>query len=231
MATAASQPYIARLGFQDPDRRSDRHGLACEYLLERLIELEIAARVPRGPQDCLFWDSQAGTSTTVRYDVPDQDSQQALAQCLSIVQRDPRINVPIKDSRFVVGFADVLMPSWQFEVRGSRSLHRPSPFWDSERSVMVRPEPVETINHSINAFDGTLVLGEVKIKVEPAEIVLQQINYYRSHLAAPVTYVLTDYDPAPLKRLTEGTNIKVFRLGDRFEQWIAQRELPSVEEL
>lgn len=162
MATSASQPYIAKLGFQDKDRGTDRHGLACEYLFERLLEMEINPAW----REC-----------------PNTGAKYKAGLC---------INQPIKSgSRYVVGFADVLM-------------------WS----------------------DAGQVLGEVKITKEPAETVLQQVNFYQAHLHHVNTvYILTDYDCSDLQRIVEGTHIKVYRLGRRFEQWLASRVQLTTEEL
>lgn len=167
MATSASQTYIARLGFQDRDRSNERHGLACEYLFERMLELEASrlSHIERpNPGNC--------------------------------------INVPIKSKSYVNGFADVLISY-----------------------------PAYSYRHQNGANDAYL-LGEVKITKEPAENVLQQINFYLSYIRNVETvYIVTDYDPGDLKRLCAGTKIKVYRLGQVFEQWLANRTTPATEEL
>lgn len=177
VATNASQTYIARLGFQDPDRRQDRHGLACEYLYERIIELEI----------------RPVAANTENFDIQELASEALLrfkpAEC---------INVPIKSqsykSSYINGFADVLLGH-------THGYHRQ-------------------------------FLGEVKITKEPAEQVLQQINFYLEYIEhVECVYIVTDYDPGDLKRLCVGTKIKVYRLGQVFEQWLANRTTPETEEL
>lgn len=95
----------------------------------------------------------------------------------------------------------------------------------------------------VNGFADVLIadpytgrfLGEVKISKEPAEQVLQQINFYLSYLErreeVQSVYVVTDYEPGDLKRLCLGTKIKVYRLGQVFENWLAARTTPATEEL
>jgi len=198
MATSASQPYIAKLGFQDKDRGKDRHGLACEYLTERLTELAVIPHLLRR------------TVESSRYDFPeplnpnDPKTQEYIFEALACLKSGPRINVPIGSKSYVKGFADVLLPMFSVHFGNGSCLY------ESEWKI----------------------LGEVKISKEPAENVLQQINFYM-HTISTVreTYVLTDYDCADLQRLVEGTNIKVFRLGQRFEKWIASRPQPATQEL
>lgn len=170
MATSASQTYISKLGFQDRDRSNERHGLACEYLFERILELEVAPRM---------FNFDATLSP---------ESYMSKARDLHKVGNC--VNVPITSRAYVNGFADVLI--------------------------------------------ADRFLGEVKITKEPAENVLQQINFYLNHLQCPgveAVYILTDYEPGDLKRLCVGTKIKVYRLGQVFEQWLANRTNPETEEL
>ena len=173
MATSASQTYIAKLGFQDRDRSNQRHGLACEYLFERMLELEVMP----------FLAENVGENLSGFYS--------------DLLKVGNCINSPIKGrNSFVNGFADVLV---KLDI----------------------------------GYNGNCWLGEVKITKEPAENVLQQINFYTAHLRQKVEaiYILTDYDPGDLKRLCIGTNIKVYRLGQVFEQWITSRTTPATEEL
>jgi hypothetical protein len=219
MATSASQTYIARLGFQDRDRSSERHGLACEYLFERMLELELAPffhENDRGDITYRIKDLQhqiAGYESNSYYKNRPEPQQakaklQELEQSLVAFDKGQKpsdyleracnqhkvgncVNVPIVSRSFVNGFADVLIDQYTRK-------------W----------------------------LGEVKITKEPAENVLQQINFYLSYLNnVDAVYILTDYDPGDLKRLCAGTKIKVYRLGQVFEQWLANRTTPATEEL
>lgn len=211
MATSAQQTYISRLGFNDPDRDKNRHGLACEYLFERLIEIEaIPAFVKRLQSRCKDFIEHAQLNPRneklQKEAVPVVaflENHQALAlkareECYEFLHPSECINKAISTTRgYVSGFADVLL-----ELSGGY-------------------------------YDGGYILGEVKITKQPAEQVLQQINFYKSQIIGRINsvYVLTDYDCADLQRITQGSSMKVFRLGQRFESWLASREQPTITEL
>jgi hypothetical protein len=222
MATSASQTYISKLGFQDRDRSNERHGLACEYLFERIIELEVAPWRLKSEQDAvqseINFNKRAAKGETVGYYMSEKERFDAgqeipqlcanfeklnLAATLANIYQSKKVgecvNVPIKSRSYVNGFADVLIDF---------------------------PNPLSYCGHVLRW------LGEVKITKEPAENILQQINFYLSYLENVETvYILTDYDPGDLKRLCAGTKIKVYRLGQVFEQWLANRTNPETEEL
>jgi hypothetical protein len=216
VATSASQTYIARLGFQDRDRCNERHGLACEYLFERMLELEVAPHVHQKYKKNLEIDIShmeahiAGKyisyhsgrdKTKVAAELLEAKAklsalsfEESLTSLRGDFMAGKCVNVPIMSRSYVNGFADVL------------------------------------INTRCDYPVG--FLGEVKITKEPAENVLQQINFYLTYLGNVETvYIVTDYDPGDLKRLCAGTKIKVYRLGQVFEQWLANRTTPATEEL
>jgi hypothetical protein len=219
MATSASQTYIARLGFQDRDRSSEQHGLACEYLFERMIELEVAPffhktnradfvyRIEEVKREITTYESNSyyknrpesqkakAKLQELEQHLEDFDASSKpsdyIAEARDLYKVGNCVNVPIVSRSFVNGFADVLIDRYHHK-------------W----------------------------LGEVKITKEPAENVLQQINFYLSYLDnVDAVYILTDYDPGDLKRLCFGTKIKVYRLGQVFQQWLASRTMPATEEL
>lgn len=223
MATSASQTYIAKLGFQDKDRGTPRHGLACEYLFERLLDLEvipfqlalwkdnlqkeIAWRkahlsgnyhgiYPASPNELAsFKEEMPGLESQLEALTPDFAAKE-LSRTLRVGEC---LNVPVTSRSYVNGFADVLIPLPENRDYGC-TVHR----W----------------------------LGEVKITKEPAENVLQQINFYLSYIDnVQAVYILTDYDPSDLQRLCVGTKIKVFRLGRRFNEWFSCRPDHLTEEL
>lgn len=215
MATSASQTYIARLGFQDRDRGNARHGRACEYLFERLLELEVAPSELahyqaylrgqiRDIDNRLAWfrlsPSEIEAANAERDDLQRKLGELTLDKALDALRQrhvaGKCINVPITSKSYVNGFADVL------------------------------------IKHVSDEYMSRVWLGEVKITPEPAENVLQQVNFYANYLGhVEAVYILTDYDPAELKRLCADTKIKVYRLGQRFEDWSATRTMPTTEEL
>jgi hypothetical protein len=259
MATAASQPYIAKLGFSDPDRSKDRHGLACEYLFERLLELEVAPAVQdkqieylqrlyragekahseidqllkTDPRFSGYWRRDHYTNAEIRsaiQAIADKcaDVNAALdnvsatypasvataAHCLSTC-----VSRPIEtgyQGKHTAGFADVLLKRFYIEPLVDKGILYDCG-WNDSHSAMFSPT----------------ILGEVKITKQSAETVLQQINYYRQHIEGGVdkVYILTDYDCSDLQRLTQGSDISVYRLGKRFEDWIAARSMPSTPEL
>ena len=227
MATSASQTYISKLGFQDRDRSNERHGLACEYLFERILELEVAPGLLDGDRfhltglikntkgNLAHYEGNSYYATNAKKEKANlQDLEQQLAtfdanskpsdyiakahDCYKV---GGCVNVPITSRSYVNGFADVLVSVATCDKR-----------------------------HDLPYFSATL--GEVKITKEPAENVLQQVNFYLSYLQDIQTvYIVTDYDPGDLKRLCVGTKIKVYRLGQVFEQWLANRTNPETEEI
>jgi hypothetical protein len=227
MATSASQTYISKLGFQDRDRSNERHGLACEYLFERMLELEVAPWLFGGHRSDITWAIRNSKEALAYYErnrflqseakqekAKLQDLEQRLAtfdanaksldyiaKAHSSYKVGSCVNVPITSRSYVNGFADVLVSTATCNQKTDCHISYPG------------------------------ALGEVKITKEPAENVLQQVNFYLNYLDVQTVYIVTDYDPGDLKRLCVGTKIKVYRLGQVFEQWLANRTNPETEEL
>jgi hypothetical protein len=242
MATSASQPYIAKLGFQDRDRGTDRHGLACEYLFHRLLEMEAAPAINRDRQAHLarHWSQAAG-----EFDVA---QQKVVRAAKSLKEHDP--------TKPYVSTYELLQTMLQ-DAKTKRdecrqSLEQAKLEHDSfdpscgiryavnqYKAALSINQPIKSGSRYVVGFADVLlhvgshqVLGEVKITKESAETVLQQVNFYQTHLSNVGTvYILTDYDCSDLQRLVEGTHIKVYRLGRRFEQWIASRVQLATDEL
>jgi len=225
MATSASQPYIAKLGFQDPDRNQDRHGLACEYLFDRLLDLEI---VPE-------WILEKKDHASYRLSKCQKDYEHKQSQVDGYEWG--------KDSVYFQG----LQRDLEIAVSNLASAKQNPDLILSAASakdqVLQSYKPALCINRPIQggySYKQTVgfadvwvrnILGEVKITKQSAESVLQQINFYQEYVNAAKVYILTDYDCSALQRLTEGSDIKVFRLGKRFDDWIASRSMPSTPEL
>jgi hypothetical protein len=227
MATSASQTYISKLGFQDRDRSNERHGLACEYLFERMMELEVAPWLLGDQRSDITWDIRNAKTALADYErnqyfkseakqqkakLQDLEQQLAtfdanakspdyIAKAHDCYKVGSCVNVPITSRSYVNGFADVLVSTATCHQKIDCNIRYPG------------------------------ALGEVKITKEPAENVLQQVNFYLNYLEVKTVYILTDYDPGDLKRLCAGTKIKVYRLGQVFEQWLASRTTPETEEL
>jgi hypothetical protein len=264
MATAASQPYIAKLGFSDPDRSKDRHGLACEYLFERLLELEVAPMVLTAERKHLdkrlqlisieheFLKSERDQDPSIKsFWFSDQWNQRSgeldWINTISIGELNQRLDdLAALYSKLQ---SDLNLFSHQHAVNDAQNAYVASsclnvPIMTGYRSshtagfadVLLKPVKFHGCNYDYSKGDcdwSSTILGEVKITKQSAETVLQQINYYRQHIEGGVdrVYILTDYDCSDLQRLTQGSDISVYRLGQRFEEWIAARSMPSTPEL
>ena len=273
MTRSSQQTYIQRLGFQDKDRTNPRHGLACEYLFERLLHREILANINElackeivntktqyeqkiqtqqfsvdSAKESLEYyktiykeafdaansnkfiinaqedinnkiqelnNSKAILNFLNNWESINSSQLQTLKQLiLDHMPASNYINVPITFNKFVNGFADVLL-----ERR----------FYPYIEKFNTNGETFETEWRVYSSINAT-ILGEVKITPEPAETIIQQIAFYENYLTAKEVIVLVDYDAPQLKRMTEGSNIKVYRLGEKFEQWCSTRSKPLIEE-
>lgn len=233
MATSASQTYIAKLGFQDKDRSVDRHGLACEYLFERLLEMEMAPYLNEARLSYLYGaveraqaSLQATNDELVRNQKHGDSCDGWYRDQIPALQK--RAEQEYDHWQAAVFDLDTFPQSFGLEsarneLKAAYCINQP--IKQSGRSYVIGFADV-FIDHY-----GKRLLGEVKITKQSAESILQQVNFYELHLRPQTTYILTDFDCSDLQRMVEGTHIKVFRLGRRFEQWLASRTQFQSDEL
>ena len=126
------------------------------------------------------------------------------------------VNVPIsggRDHQYANGFANVLLPD-----RYGIGIHS----WTES--------DIDYTFYGLDDHHDGVVLGEVKITPEPADNICQQISFYRTYVKASKVVILCDYDCPGLKRMTVGSEIEVYRLGQKFDEWKSQRATPEVKE-
>tara|TARA_R110000772_G_scaffold23315_2_gene62466 strand:+ start:497 stop:1288 length:792 start_codon:yes stop_codon:yes gene_type:complete len=262
MTRSSQQTYIQRLGFQDQDRSNLRHGLACEYLFNRLVERDLVTGLHEKAQTALAWKKQSiieskanlnvslksaeyylkngysGESThveSIRANLLDCKQKLDLLDSIilenkidvnylanlvrSRIASSDYVNVPISSGKFVNGFADVFLKGVSYLNIDFEDLHNLDIKWSAGVSS---PE-------CYGGQSGS-VLGEVKITPEPAENIIQQIAFYRQYVSVSEVIILVDYAAPQLKRMTENSDIHVYRLGKTFEEWCSQRPQPEVQE-
>lgn len=247
MTRSSQQTYIQRLGFQDKDRANPRHGLACEYLLDRHIEQSVFPKLQelkarainyfleysaekikelnlkyRNLEHKSEFDSDASNQAEYVLNVINKQklAMDRLGEVAQTISEDKMkkiicaslpssqfISVPISSGKFVNGFADFLFDG------------APYFYFDDDLAIKVTLES-----------NYRTVLGEVKITPEPAENIIQQIAFYREFVCVNEVIILVDYDAPQLKRMTENSDIKVYRLGARFDEWCAMKTNPAIEE-
>lgn len=232
MTRSSQQTYIQRLGFQDKDRSNVRHGLACEYLLNRLIESEWVS-IPK-----IDSKATAGLTYFLKYNLFDffgqdleiikkflvdvienksYDINQIIEKMQPFMTCSQCVNVPIVSGKFVNGFADVVLPG---DLDLSVSLNKQA----------LAAGGLELEWKAYSEKQHNFILGEIKITPEPAENIIQQIAFYRQYLHAKKVIILVDYDAPQLKRMTAGSDISVYRLGNAFEEWCAKQLNPEIDE-
>jgi hypothetical protein len=230
MTRSNEQTYIQRLGFQDKDRQSSRHALACEYLLHRIIETSVtenslAWRITREVKDLTeelekTYDPRKKESleqelkAIEKYDLGTFDHEREIAQLLDRVNPSEYIDVPIPggyQGQYVNGFADVYAPKAWVDLGYDESTQEIKPRY---------------------RLRNRSVLGEVKITPEPASSVNQQISFYRKYLYDPDVVILLDYPDPELARMYRNSgDTKVAVLGQKFEEWVKSRSMTEISEL
>jgi hypothetical protein len=247
MTRSSQQTYIQKLGFQDKDRANPRHGLACEYLLDRLIENNFSPKLQELKANAVKyfleyktqqiaelnsklknlecqskWNANACKESehvinTVNeqtlllsrvHQAAESITEGEMKQLMRQAMPPSRfISVPITSGKFVNGFADLFFDKI------------PHFYFDDDLSLKTE----------LRYFYRT-ILGEIKISPEPAENVIQQIAFYRQFVNISEVIILIDYDAPQLKRITEGSDIKVLGLGSKFDEWCAIKTNPAIEE-
>jgi hypothetical protein len=227
MTRSTQQTYIQRLGFQDADRQNQRHGLACEYLAEQLFEQKIFSLINTenitklliNRYSCDFTDEQLEK-------IINKIKKQILPikeKALKQISYSSFINVPIKNKDYVNGFADVLIKKYLTVQLDPHSLD----------GVFLCPLFINNDAYSGGHEERLFylaTLGEIKITPEPAENIIQQIKFYREFVKVTRVVILVDFDAPDLQRLVKGSDIELYRLGDKFEAWIQNRAKPTTGE-
>ena len=223
MTRSTQQTYIQRLGFQDADRQNQRHGLACEYLAEQLFEQKIFSQISAENITKFLCVSEDKFTDELLEKITNKAKEQILSikeKALKKISYSNFINVPIKNKDYVNGFADVLIKkSFNLEL----NLH-------SVDGVPFSPHFYDNDNYGREGFCSLATLGEIKITPEPAENIIQQIKFYREFVRVKRVVILVDFDAPDLQRLVKGSDIELYRLGDKFEAWIQNRTKPATEE-
>ena len=227
MTRSTQQTYIQRLGFQDADRQNQRHGLACEYLAEQLLEQKIFSLINVENITKLFFNRHTHAFTDEQLE---KITNKIKEQILSIKEKALRqiscssfINVPIKNKDYVNGFADVLIKKYLSVQLDPHSLD----------GVFLCPHLINNDGYGGGGEEGLFTLatlGEIKITPEPAENIIQQIKFYREFIKVTRVVILVDFDAPDLQRLVKGSDIELYRLGNKFEAWIQNRTKPATEE-
>tara|TARA_R100000781_G_scaffold100476_1_gene63953 strand:+ start:253 stop:942 length:690 start_codon:yes stop_codon:yes gene_type:complete len=211
----------------DPDRNNPRHGLACEYLFNNLKPL-------------LFYRSRYLQLSTDDYKKSLINNKSLLEDPYKeilewFIEESPSNNtiIPSKCIEYplrgciryketaIKGWADVYLKGLQYEedIKNKKTKYH----------QLTNHECFNGVTSWIHRFCS--ILGEVKITPEPAEKILQQITFYREIIGEIETYIVLDFDCPQLIRMTQGSNIHVKRLGNKFEEFCNNRPKPQADEL
>jgi len=197
---------LSRLGFQDPDHKSSKHDLACQYLA--------APEQARRLADILF-----SSTTGVRPYADDNSWEKGVEQYKIVGQETVSVRVmgtclefPLTKGQAqyltVIGFLDVLM-----EVRLSGKM-------DGMKLVGTVETPIQQNTH----WSDQNVVIEVKTQAMPVGDILRQFRLYGQYFPGvskwvlATTYRMSDIDKNTLK--AEG--ITHIRLGESFASWAAR---------
>jgi hypothetical protein len=227
MTRSTQQTYIQKLGFQDADRQGQRHGLACEYLAEQLFEQKIFSLINAENITKLVLDRYTHDSTDERIEkITNKVEKQIVLikeKALRQISYSNFINVPITNKNYVNGFADVLIKKYLAADLDPHSVD----------GVFVCPHFIDydvRSGYDKERLFTLATLGEIKITPEPAENIIQQIKFYREFVKVTRVIILVDFDAPDLQRLVKGSDIELYRLGDKFEAWVKNRAKPTTDE-
>jgi len=259
MTRSSQQTYIQRLGFQDKDRSNPRHGLACEYLLDRLIQRQFISKsfMQRLKDNSLQWGTQWREEDIAKkrsrlerniknYDLKrawdsaesikaeNQQLTQELDKLQSEVDRLPQIINSVSNDDIAHRIYESL-PSNNFisvPIANGKFINGFADvlLLDISFSLVFQDDLTIELKRYINSDSSRAILGEIKITKEPAENVIQQIAFYRQFVYAKEVIILIDYDDPQLKRMTTGSDIHVYKLGSKFDAWCAAKTQPLIEE-
>lgn len=260
MTRSSQQTYIQRLGFQDKDRSNPRHGLACEYLLDRLIQREFISNMQRLKDNALQWGvewrKERINEIKVRLEYNARSLKYGWASAESIEAENQQLTQELDKLQSEID----CLPQIVNSASNDEIAHRIHESMPSNNFISVPIASGKFINGfadvlfnccvSLNFQDNLAIeskcsidcdcfsrnelrksiLGEIKIAKEPAENVIQQIAFYRKFIYVEEVIILVDYDAPQLKRMTTGSDIHVYKLGSKFDAWCAAKTQPIIEE-
>lgn len=255
MATA-NQSLLSRLGFKDLDKQNPRHGLACEYLKEKMTpfaaeymsDMYFKFAESESKELCKRWQINFDISNETNpsdwrawHDIPDDEIKKSLFDQMRKFQRSGvdeiklnLINQYAELSSIIKGPSSGTKGFLDVSFRG----HCAFPLFSTlshkhgEYNYLFSKKPREYYSYNVNF--KICIWGEVKIAPVTPEILLQQIEYYAQNLPQnDMIWVLADFDISDFKRMAEKQfpQLKCFQLGENFDKWCKQRHRPVIQEL
>jgi hypothetical protein len=252
MATS-SQTALTRLGFKDPDKQNPRHGLACEYLKEKMspfvgecianqykqLAKEATEELAEYHKWRRFFSATKDSRAYSPYDLPDSIAERVQKE-VDDFQSKSIDYIKIHRANQIAELSTIVKgPS-----SGTKGFLDVS-FRDISY-VSAIPKEVnfahEGSHYTFERNEGRLshvrikvcIWGEVKIAPVTPEILLQQIEYYAQNLPeSDMIWLLADFDISDFKRMVEHQypQLKCFRVGQSFDEWCEKRYKPEVAEL
>lgn len=252
MATS-SQTALTRLGFKDPDKQDPRHGLACEYLKEKMspfvgeciankykqLAKEATKELAKHQKWRRFFSATQNDGLYFPYYLPDSIAEQILkkvdnfqSQVIDYIKihsanQIADLSAIVKGpSSGTKGFLDVSFRniSYAYVVPAEINFTHEGNHYSFKRDEKLL----------CRVRDEVCIWGEVKISPVTPEILLQQIEYYAQNLPeSDMIWLLADFDISDFKRMAEHQypQLKCFRLGQGFDEWCEKRYKPEVAEL
>jgi hypothetical protein len=249
------QSALTRLGFKDLDKHNPRHGLACEYLKEKMAPFvgnylaDFYTQIAENQSNKILEDwrkyiaVEGNQFLSLNSKLQSESVQNALKNHFKRHQANEadsmRFEVPSQCAQLssiikgpssgTKGFLDVC-----FSGRITSYICDPEGLCYTHNGQELFLAPTR---YSIEYFKVSFkfcIWGEVKIEPITPELLLQQIEYYTENLKEnDMIWVLADFDISDFKRMSQDQfpQLKCFQLGSAFDEWCKKQKRFDVPEL